>query len=102
MSTGCPDPQSASMFIVAVSGIAKDQIYSSYVCHFNFILCCRVNRLFLCVAQISMTSVMRWTVQVPGVLRLTVAVALELSWDQTDRRAWVRQAKKQRGRLEVI
>lgn len=31
------------------------------------------------------------TAQVPGVLNLTAAVHLELSWDQTYKPAWVRQ-----------
>lgn len=44
----------------------------------------------MCVAQISMISVTRWTARVPDVLSLTVAVDLELCWDQTDKHAWVR------------
>lgn len=42
-----------------------------------------------------MISVMRWTAQATGVLSLTVAVHLELSWDQTDRHAWVRQTERE-------
>lgn len=42
-----------------------------------------------------MISAMRWVVQVADVRSLTVAVHLELSWDQTDKHAWVRQAKWQ-------
>lgn len=49
--------------------------------------------VFVYVAQISMISVMKWIVQVPDVLSPTVAVHLELCWDQTDKRAWVRQTQ---------
>lgn len=42
-----------------------------------------------------MISVMKWTVQVPDVPSLTVAVQLELSWDQTDKHAWVRQTQRE-------
>lgn len=54
--------------------------------------------IFVCFVQISMISVMRWTATVPDVQSLSAAVLWELSWDQTGRRAWVRQA----GREEEI
>lgn len=42
-----------------------------------------------------MIFVMRWIVKVADVLSLTVAVHLELRWDQTDKHAWVRQTQRQ-------
>lgn len=98
LSTACPDPQSASTFIVAVSEL---------VYKVNLLVCPITSSLLLClyvcvcVLQISMISVMRWTAQVPCVLSLTVAVHLELSWDQTDKHAWVRQAEREEERGQI-
>lgn len=69
---------------------------------FHFLFYCCVD-MFMCmyVAQISMISVMRWTAQVPIVLSLTVAVYLELRWDQTDKHAWVRQTQREEERGQI-
>lgn len=49
--------------------------------------------VFVCSAQISTTSVMRLSALAPGVPSPTVAVDLELSWVQTDKRVWVREGR---------
>lgn len=51
-----------------------------------------------------MISVMRWTAKVQDVQILSVAVCLELSWDQMDRHAWVRQmgTEEERGLINCI
>lgn len=71
----------------------KKSILLSHNWNCVIVYCC-IN-IFLYVAQISMISVMRWIVQVADVLSLTVAVHLELSWDQTVKHALVRQTQRQ-------
>lgn len=51
--------------------------------------------LFLCVAKISTIFAMRPTARVPRVRSLTAAAPLEMSWDQTDKHAWVRHAERE-------
>lgn len=53
--------------------------------------CVMVLFKYVCVIQIFMISVMRLIAPAPHVWRLTVAVHLELSWDQTNKHAWVRK-----------
>lgn len=66
---------------------------------FHFLVLYCVNSFVcVCVAQIFMISVMRWTVQVPDVLSLTVAAHLELSWDRTDKHVLVSWTKREEER----
>lgn len=48
-----------------------------------------------------MISAMRWTAKVPDVQSQSAAVRLELSWDQTGRRAMVRQAAREEDRRQI-